>query len=100
MDRNEIERKVTQSSGDLAELNAALGRLQARVDRHALVIGVLKDLLLARDEFTEDEFLQRLEQAITRKKVERNACPRCGKAMSAKHNRCMYCGEGRPPELV
>ena len=100
MDRNEIEKKVSQSSGELTELKAALGRLQARVDRHALVIQVLKDLLLAQNAFTEDEFLQRLEQAIVEKKAEGNSCRKCGKAMSAKHNRCMYCGEERPPELV
>jgi hypothetical protein len=99
MDFDEIEKKVSQSGGELTELTAAFKQLLARVDRHALVIAVLKDMLLARGEFSEDEFLDRLERAAAQKPGGR-ACRKCGKAMSAKHNRCMYCGAERPPELL
>ena len=99
MDLNEIEKKVSQSGGELTELKDAVKQLLARVDRHALVIQVLKDILLSRGEFSEDEFLDRLEHAAAQK-AEGGSCRKCGKAMSAKHNRCMYCGEERPPELL
>ena len=99
MDLNEIEKKVSQSGGELTELKDAVKQLLARVDRHALVIQVLKDILLSRGEFSEDEFLDRLEHAAAQKAEGRN-CRKCGKAMSAKHKRCMYCGEERPPELL
>ena len=99
MDPNEIEKKVSQSGGELTELTAAVKQLVARVDRHALVIQVLKDMLLSRIESSEDEFLDRLEHAIAQK-AEGKTCRKCGKAMSAKHKRCMYCGEARPPELL
>jgi hypothetical protein len=99
MDLNEIEKKVSQSGGELTELKAAVKQLLARVDRHALVIQALKDMLLARGAFSEDEFLERLEHAAAQKAEGRN-CRKCGKAMSAKHKRCMYCGEERPPELL
>jgi hypothetical protein len=99
MDLNEIENKVSQSGGELTELKAAVKQLLARVDRHALVIEVLKNMLLSRGEFREDEFLERLEQAVAQK-AEGRTCRKCGKAMSAKHKRCMYCGEERPPELL
>src|SRR5438874_8368313 len=99
MDLSDISKKVALNGSELTELKAAVKQLQARVDRHALVIQVLKDMLLSRGEFSEDEFLQRLERAITQK-AEANTCRKCGKAMSAKHNRCMYCGEERPPELL
>jgi hypothetical protein len=99
MDFNEIEKKVLHSSGELTELKEAVKQLLARVDRHALVIQVLKDMLLSRGEFSEDEFLERLEHAVAQK-VEGRSCRKCGKAMSAKHKRCMYCGEERPPELL
>lgn len=99
MDLNEIENKVSQSGGELTELKAAVKQLLARVDRHALAIQVLKDMLLSRGGFSEDDFLKRLEHAITHK-AEGRTCRKCGKAMSAKHNRCIYCGEERPPELL
>jgi hypothetical protein len=99
MDFNEIEKRVSQSGGELTELQAAVKQLLARVDRHALVIQVLKDMLLARGEFSEDEFLERLEHAAAQK-AEGKTCRKCGKAMSAKHKRCIYCGEERPPELL
>jgi hypothetical protein len=99
MDLNEIGKKVSQSGAELMELTAAVKQLLARVDRHALVIQVLKDMLLSRGEFSEDQFLERLEHAAA-KKTEDRTCRKCGKAMSAKHKRCMYCGEERPPELV
>jgi hypothetical protein len=99
MDPNEIEKKVSQSGSELTELKAAFKQLQARLDRHALVIGVLKDMLLSRGEGGQDEFLKRLESAVAHKDDGRT-CRKCGKAMSPKHNRCMYCGEARPPELL
>ena len=99
MDLNEIENKVSQSGGELTELKAAVRQLRARVDRHALVIQVLKDMLLSQNTFSEDQFLERLEHAVAQK-VDAKTCRKCGKAMSAKHNRCMYCGEERPPELL
>jgi hypothetical protein len=99
MDLNDIEQKVSQSGGELTELKAAVKQLQARVDRHALVIQALKDLLLARGDFSEAEFPKGLEQAVAQKAAGKN-CRKCGKALNARQNRCLYCGEERPPELL
>jgi ribose 1,5-bisphosphokinase PhnN len=99
MDLNEIGKKVSQSTTELTELQAAIKQLLARVDRHGLVIQVLKDMLLSRGESSEEEFLERLERTIAQK-ADGKTCRKCGKAMSANLNRCMYCGEERPPELV
>ena len=97
---DEIERKVSQTGGEVTELCAAVRQLLARLDRHALVIQVLKDMLLTScGESAEDEFLKRLEQ-VAAQKAAGNACRKCGKAMSAKHNRCIYCGEARAAELL
>ena len=63
MDFNEIEKKVSQSGGELTELKAAVKQLLTRVERRALAIQVLKDMLLSRGEFSEDEFLERLAHA-------------------------------------
>ena len=99
MDFHDVEKKVSQSGSELVELHAAVRQLQARVDRHSLVIQVLKEMLLSQAGFSEDGFLERLERTVAQK-ADDKTCRKCGKAMSAKHNRCMYCGEQRPPELL
>jgi ribosomal protein L37E len=88
-----------QSGGELVELQATVRQLQARVERHSLVIAALKDMLLSQPGITEDTFAQGMERAVRQKAEEKN-CRKCGKAMNAKHNRCIYCGEPRPPELL
>ena len=99
MDFDEVEQKVTQSGSELVELYAKVRQLQARVDRHSLVIQVLKEMLLSRGGLSEDAFAACLERVVAQK-ADDNRCRKCGKPMSAKHNRCMYCGEQRPPELL
>jgi len=99
MDYDEVEKKVTQTGGDLVELLAAVKQLQARVDRHSLILQTLKEMLLSRPDFNEDLFAQCLERAVAQKAGEKT-CRKCGKALGAKHNRCIYCGEPRPPELL
>ena len=99
MDFDDVEKKVSQSGSELVALYATVRQLQARVDRHSLVIQVLKEMLLARGGVSEDEFLEHLQRVVVQKANDKN-CRKCGKAMSAKHNRCMYCGEPRPPELL
>ena len=99
MDYNDIENKVVQGGSEITELKAAIKQLVGRVDRHALVIQVLKDMLLSQGELNEDEFFKRLERAAAQKADAKN-CRKCGKALNAKHNRCIYCGEERPPELL
>jgi hypothetical protein len=99
MDFDDVERKASQSSSELVELRAAVRQLQARVDRQALAIQVVKDMLLSQPGFSEDDFLARLQRAAAQK-ADDKVCRKCGKAMSAKHSRCMYCGEQRPPDLL
>src|SRR5437764_361336 len=67
MDLNEIARNASQSHTEVAELQIVVRQLQAKVDRHALVIQVLKDMLLATGKAAEDDFLDRLERAAAQK---------------------------------
>jgi len=99
MDFDAVQKKVSQSGSELVELHAAVRRLLSRVDRQSLVIQVLKDILLSKTGMSEEEFLERVQRAVLQK-ADDKTCRKCGKAMSAKHSRCMYCGEPRPPELV
>ncbi len=99
MNQSEIERKASNAATEVAELKAVVRQLQARVERQALVIGTLKDIVLAEADLPDDEFLARL-QAAAAKKADANLCGKCGKPMSAKHVKCIYCGEPRPTELI
>ena len=98
MDFDEVEQKVSQSGSELVELQAAVRQLQSRVDLHSLVIQALKEILMSRGGLREDEFLERVQQAAAQKAADKK-CRKCGKPMSVKHSRCMYCGEPRPPEF-
>jgi len=99
MDPNETGRNALQESHQVMELQLAVKQLQSRLDRHALVIQVLKEMLLAGDHAAEGDFLDRLEQA-SKQNVDTRTCPKCGKAMSPKHNACIYCGDPRPAQLL
>jgi hypothetical protein len=99
MEFDEVESKVLQSGSELVELRAAVRQLQSRVDRNTLVIQVLKEMLLSQGGFREDEFADRLQHAAAQKAADKS-CRKCGKPLNAKQNRCLYCGEPRPPELL
>jgi ribosomal protein L32 len=101
MDYEDVERMTGQNQGELVELKAFVRQLQARVDRQALVIKTLQGILLAHAGVTEDQFLARLQQAIAAHAATNpNVCRKCGKAISPKHAKCMYCGEPRATDLV
>jgi ribosomal protein S27AE len=99
MDSDDYERKVLQTGSTLTELQETIRHLQSRVDRHSLVIQTLKEMLLSHPSFSEDLFLEKLEIAAALK-LENKKCSKCGKAMNAKHHRCIYCGQERPTELL
>jgi hypothetical protein len=99
MDADDFESKVHQSGAELVELKGLVKLLQARVDRQACVITALKDMLLSIEGFSENDFLERVKKAAAQK-ADDKSCRKCGKVMNAKHKRCMYCGEERPPELL
>jgi hypothetical protein len=99
----EIVRKTSQTQTGVVEIKAALRQLEERVDRQAIVIRLLKDMLLAVSGTNQDEFLARLAQAVEKQAAENanpKSCEKCGKPMSPKQSRCIYCGESRPSELL
>jgi hypothetical protein len=99
VDSDDVEKKVLQSGSDLVELHGAMKQLQSRVDRLVLIVQVLKEMLLAQGGFSEDQFLEQLQRAAAQKAESKN-CHKCGKVMSPRQNRCIYCGEMRPTELI
>lgn len=96
MDLNDLTRKASKAIDEVAELKTLVLQLSGRVEKQALVLAALKDLALA-DGLTEQEFDDRVRDA-TIKRGNPNVCRKCGKAMSLRQPRCIYCGEPRPAE--
>jgi tRNA(Ile2) C34 agmatinyltransferase TiaS len=101
MDSEELEKRYQQSSSALLELKSLIKQFQARLERQALILGVLKDMVVAGDKKLEQDFLDRLSAAAASKVAEKdtNVCHACGKVMSPKHTKCIYCGEARRGDL-
>lgn len=99
MDFDDIARAASQSGHEIAELKTRLRQLQTRLDRHGLVIQVLRDMLMAANPAAEVEFYERLKK-VAIDAAESNTCTKCGKMLNSKHNRCLYCGEPRSAEIL
>jgi hypothetical protein len=90
--------KAGSLAHEMMELKNLVKQLQARQERQSLVIQVLKDMVLGDSKASEEQFLERL-QAKASQKVDGHTCHKCGKPMSAKHTKCIYCGAMRHGEL-
>ena len=73
--------------------------LEDRVNKLTLICWSMWTLIMETTDLTEEDLLQRMkdldimdghaDQMVT-PQVAR--CPKCNRTMSAKHNRCLYCG--------
>ena len=95
--------------GDAVRAGAKAGRAQReveqladRLDRLQLVCTAMWELLAERAELTEQDLLAKVEEVDLRDgradgkispQVKR--CRQCGRAMSQRHARCLYCGAAK-----
>ena len=77
----------------------ALRQLEEKIDKLALVCLSMWSLLLEKTELTEEDLMARVREidlmdGVEDGKVTKNVqkCAKCGRTMSPKHNRCLYCG--------
>lgn len=103
--------RSTQLRAD-AELRDARGRersardqrdydqLEERLDKLLLVCSALWELLRDRTDLTEDDLLAKVQEVDLRDgtadgKISKTIkkCPKCGRTMSPRHKKCLYCGE-------
>ncbi|HOF18958.1 MAG TPA: hypothetical protein PK082_08605 [Phycisphaerae bacterium] len=75
-------------------------RVDDRVEKLTLACMAMWELLRERTGLTEEDLLAKVREIDLRDgaedgKVARQLkrCPRCDRVMSAKHARCLYCGE-------
>jgi hypothetical protein len=82
-----------------AQAETSLQELTERVDRLVLIVIALFQLLHEKHGMTEEELLKTMEavdlsdgRADGRVHNIVSKCPQCGRLMSPRHNRCLYCG--------
>lgn len=94
---NETARELGARQAERAA--RAVERFEQRIDRLALLSMALWSLLKEHTDLTEDDLLERVRQIdLTDGKEDGKAkkrvakCPKCGRTMSPRHGRCLYCG--------
>src|SRR5687767_7891027 len=90
---NDANRKATDVQHRVHELEEA-------VDKLVLINTAMWELLKTRVGLTEAELLKQVEAVDLRDGVAdgritragAQSCPKCGRGMSSKHRKCLYCG--------
>ncbi len=97
--------RAAESSASRAESKAQnVGRtirlLEGKVDALALTCQAMWELLRDRSKLTEDDLIAKVNEIDLRDgredgKMSTDAipCSNCGRMVSKRHERCMYCGE-------
>jgi hypothetical protein len=72
---------------------------EERVDKLTLICMALWSLLQEKTDLTEEDLLERVRQIDLmdgkedgKAKKQIAKCPQCGRTMSPRHGRCLYCG--------
>jgi ribosomal protein S27AE len=95
-----IAQRDAVEAGNKADVAARTVRdLEARIERLTLVNLAMWSLLREKLGFTEENLLERvreidLQDGVLDGKAARQTskCSQCGRMMSARHNKCLYCG--------
>jgi hypothetical protein len=95
----EAERQADAGRRAADQANSRIRDLEADVDRLRLACAAMWSLLKERCSVSDQEFADRLRDLDLRDgkldgrmAPEASTCSKCGRVMSARHQRCMYCG--------
>lgn len=81
-----------------------VGQLEARLDRLLLVIQAMWNLLRQKNGSLDEQLLLDQVNLRVQRKTEQlqspPKCPQCGRPMSPRLSKCMYCGANRPIDTV
>jgi hypothetical protein len=79
--------------------NASVQQLEARVDKLVLVCRSMWELVRDNTSLTEDDLMNKvleldLRDGVADGKMQQGVqkCAHCGRALSPRHARCLYCG--------
>jgi ribosomal protein S27AE len=95
----EAEAAAERAASAKVTTDTRLRELENRLDKLMLVCLAMWELLMEKGGLSEEELAEKVEEIdlrdgvgdgkITRKVAE---CPQCGRVMSPRHSRCLYCG--------
>jgi hypothetical protein len=81
------------------QATAAVNEVAERLDKLSLVCLSMWSLLLEHTELTEEDLMERVREidaqdGVADGKITRKVqkCAKCGRTMSPRHNKCLYCG--------
>ena len=90
---HDASRRATDTAGHVRDI-------EERLDRMALACTALWELLRERTSLTEEDLMKKVQEIDLRdgvpdgkiSKKELRRCSKCGRTMSPRHRRCLYCG--------
>lgn len=98
----EATRTARRGLSKTRQLQDELRRVEDKLDKLTLVCMAMWSLVCEKTDLTEEQLTERVQQIdlqdgeadgkVTQSLKE---CPRCGRTMSARHSRCLYCGTER-----
>jgi len=97
--------KAGRASSEATRARIDVRELADRIDKLALVCNAMWTLIQDKTDLTEQDLFDRVEQLDLRDgvldgKVTKTVrvCANCGRKMSARHNKCLYCGAPKASE--
>ena len=94
---------ASRSASTITDVARYAAHLEERLDKLGLISRAMWSFLQEATQLTDEELTKRVEEidlsdGTLDGKVKRPLvqCPKCGKAISPRHHRCIWCGEDRP----
>jgi hypothetical protein len=93
----EKARQLDEARGDVAKLRDAVADLQRQLDGQAALVRALFALLRETHGLTEAQLLDHFRRAVDERAAgPAKLCTACGRPVSLRHQRCLYCGADQP----
>ena len=96
------EAKARRAKSKAARAEHETHGVEARLDKLTLICMALWSLLSEKTQLTEEDLMERIQkldlmdgEADGKLKRQVAKCPQCGRVMSPRHPRCLYCGAER-----
>lgn len=96
---HDLQQRVGRQSGQPQASSNEYIELRARIDKLALINMAMWSLLKEHTPLTENDLLERVKeidlqdgQLDGKVRTTPQECPECGRKLSQKHQKCLYCG--------
>jgi hypothetical protein len=97
------DQRAREAEAEQKRRETSLAELVDRVERLNLICMAMWSLMKEKTDLTEDDLRNRIQEIDLsdgvldgRVRIAAGACPKCGRMMSSRFKRCLYCGEVAP----